>query len=61
MKKIFLFYRSAREEWSKVIEPTKEQIRNASISVLVVVAIVTLYLALLDVIFHNIMSSILGV
>lgn len=59
MKKMFMFYRMAREELDKVIFPTKEQIRNASISVLIVVTVVALFLALVDVILGAIVSSIL--
>ncbi|WP_095297548.1 MULTISPECIES: preprotein translocase subunit SecE [unclassified Helicobacter] len=59
MKKIFVYYRLAKEELSKVIFPTKEQIRNASISVVVVVTIITLFLALVDLILSASVSSIL--
>lgn len=59
MKSLFVFYRMAREELDKVIFPTKEQIRNASISVLVVVTVIALFLALIGVIFGAIASSIL--
>lgn len=59
MKRLFIFYRMAREELDKVIFPTKEQIRNASISVLVVVTIIALFLALIGAIFGAIASSIL--
>ena len=51
MKRLFVFYRMAREELDKVIFPTKEQIRNASISVLVVVTVIALM-------FHNIPEGI---
>lgn len=59
MKKLFVFYRMAREELDKVIFPTKDQIRNASISVLVVVTVIALFLALVDLILGAIVSSIL--
>ncbi|RDU57415.1 preprotein translocase subunit SecE [Helicobacter sp. MIT 99-5507] len=59
MKRLFVFYRMAREELDKVIFPTKEQIRNASISVLVVVSVIALFLSLIGVIFGTIASSIL--
>lgn len=59
MKKIFVYYRLAKEELSKVIFPTKEQIRNASISVVVVVTVITLFLALVDLILSASVSSIL--
>ena len=59
MKKIITYYQNAREELTKVIFPTKEQIRNASISVLIVVSVITLFLALVDLILSASVSSIL--
>lgn len=57
MKKIRSYFRSANEERLKVIYPTKEQIRNASVSVLIVVSVVTLFLALVDwILFHSVSS-----
>ncbi|MDE6886088.1 MAG: preprotein translocase subunit SecE [Helicobacteraceae bacterium] len=59
MKKIISFYRSAKEEYDKVIFPTKEQMRSAAISVLIVVTVIALFLALVDIILGAIVSSIL--
>ncbi|WP_104721357.1 preprotein translocase subunit SecE [Helicobacter mesocricetorum] len=59
MKKLITYYRVSKEELSKVIFPTKEQVRNAFISVLVVVTIVSLFLALVDFILGSVVSSIL--
>ncbi len=59
MNKWLMQYRLAREELAKVIFPIKEQIRNALISVLVVVSAVTLFLALLDFSLGAFVSSIL--
>ena len=59
IKKIKTYFHSANEERLKVIFPTKEQILNAAISVLIVVSVVTLFLALVDwILFHSV-SSIL--
>lgn len=59
IKKIKTYFQSANEERSKVIFPTKEQIRNAFVSVLIVVSVITLFLALVDwILFHSV-SSIL--
>ncbi|MFP6182525.1 preprotein translocase subunit SecE [Helicobacter pylori] len=52
-------YKLAREELSKVIFPIKEQIRNALVSVLVVVSAITLFLALLDFSLGAFISSVL--
>ncbi|WP_066388110.1 preprotein translocase subunit SecE [Helicobacter himalayensis] len=60
MKKLITYYRSAREELSKVIYPTKEQVISASISVVSVVVVVALFLALVDLILSASMSRILS-
>ena len=59
MKKLIAYYRLAREELTKVIFPTKEQIRNASISVIIVVSAITLFLALVDLVLSASISKIL--
>ncbi|MCI2235408.1 MULTISPECIES: preprotein translocase subunit SecE [Helicobacter] len=59
MKKLISYYKLSREELSKVIFPTKEQVRNAFISVVIVVTIVALFLALVDFILGSFVSSIL--
>ena len=56
---IFTYYRLAKEELLKVIFPTKDQIRNALISVVVVVTVITLFLALIDFVLSVSISSIL--
>jgi len=52
--------KNARLELSKVIFPTKSQVKQAYISVIVVVSAVAAFLALVDVIMSSIVSSILG-
>ena len=59
MKKLINYYKLSREELSKVIFPTKEQVRNAFISVVIVVTAITLFLALVDFILGGFVSSIL--
>ncbi|GAA8682152.1 preprotein translocase subunit SecE [Helicobacter pylori] len=59
MDKWLMQYKLAREELSKVIFPIKEQIRNALVSVLVVVSTITLFLALLDFSLGTFVSSVL--
>ncbi|GAA7034609.1 preprotein translocase subunit SecE [Helicobacter pylori] len=59
MDKWLIQYKLAREELSKVIFPIKEQIRNALVSVLVVVSTITLFLALLDFSLWAFVSSVL--
>ena len=48
MDKLLSYIRLSRAELSKVIFPTKEQIRTAFIAVVSVVVIVSLFLALVD-------------
>ncbi|MCW8894731.1 MAG: preprotein translocase subunit SecE [Sulfurimonas sp.] len=52
--------RNARIELSKVIFPTKGQVKQAYISVVIVVAVVAAFLALVDLAMSSIMSAILG-
>lgn len=59
MNKLITYYRLAREELNKVIFPTKEQRRNAFISVLIVVSAISIFLALVDFILSASVSSIL--
>ena len=53
------YYKDAKDELGKVIFPTKSQIRMAFVSVSVVVAVITLFISLIDAIFHFGISSIL--
>ncbi len=41
-------FRSAKGEIDKVIFPTKEQVRNAFVTVFLVVTVISLFLALVD-------------
>lgn len=59
MKKMIAYYHAAKEELFKVVFPTKEQIRNALISVVVVVFIVALFLGLVDLILFASVTRIL--
>ncbi|MCI5968146.1 preprotein translocase subunit SecE [Helicobacter sp.] len=59
MKKLITYYKLSKEELSKVIFPTKEQVRNAFISVVLVVTVIALFLVLVDFILGSFVSSIL--
>ncbi len=48
MDKLISYFKLARVELAKVIFPTKEQVRTAFVAVFSVVAIVSLFLALVD-------------
>jgi preprotein translocase subunit SecE len=59
MTKLLDIFKNAKSEISKVIFPTRDQVRNAFISVFVVVTVVSLFLALIDLIMSFSLSSIL--
>ncbi len=52
--------RNARAELTKVIFPTKGQVKQAYISVLIVVTVIAAFLALVDLVMSSVMSAILG-
>jgi len=52
--------KNARTELSKVIFPTKGQVKQAYISVLIVVAVIAAFLALVDLLMSSVMSAVLG-
>jgi len=52
--------KNAKSELSKVIFPTKGQVKQAYISVVVVVSAIAAFLALVDLIMSSIVSAILG-
>jgi len=52
--------KNARSELTKVIFPTKGQVKQAYISVLIVVAVIATFLALVDLVMSSVMSAILG-
>ena len=60
MRKLITYYKVAKEELLKVVFPTKEQIRNALISVVVVVVVVALFLGLVDLILFASVSKFFG-
>ncbi|MDX1810226.1 MAG: preprotein translocase subunit SecE [Sulfurospirillaceae bacterium] len=59
MEKLKNYYQQAKVELTKVIFPSKDQIRNAFISVFVVVAVVSLFLAMIDMIMSYTLSNII--
>ncbi len=59
MSKLLESIKDAKIEIKKVIFPTKEQVRNAFISVIIVVTVVSLFLALIDGIMSFSLSNIL--
>ena len=59
MSKISSYVRNSRAELSKVIFPTKPQVKQAFIAVLVVVTAVSLFLALVDFIMSSSLAAVL--
>ncbi|MGI7697121.1 preprotein translocase subunit SecE [Campylobacter coli] len=58
MEKLITYFKLSKAELRKVIFPLKEQVRNAYITVFVVVAVISLFLALMDWIMSSIVSAI---
>jgi preprotein translocase subunit SecE len=54
------YFRNSKLELSKVIFPTKPQVKQAFIAVLVVVTFISLFLALVDLIMSSSLSALLG-
>ncbi len=52
--------RNAKLELSKVIFPTKGQVKQAYIAVIIVVSAVAAFLALVDLLMSSVVSAILG-
>ena len=52
--------RNAKAELTKVIFPTKGQVKQAYIAVIIVVTVVAAFLALVDLFMSSVMSAILG-
>lgn len=53
-------FRNAKAELAKVIFPTKGQVKQAYISVIIVVTVIAAFLALIDLMMSSIMTAILG-
>ena len=54
------YYHNAKLELSKVIFPTKGQVKQAYIAVIIVVTVIAAFLALVDLLMSSVMSAILG-
>jgi len=57
MSKVIDFIKNSRTELDKVIFPTKVQVKQAFIAVVIVVAVIAAYLALVDLLMSAIVSS----
>jgi preprotein translocase subunit SecE len=59
MEKLSTFIANAREEIHKVIFPTKVQVRQAFLAVILVVTVISIFLALVDLLMSSIVSTVL--
>jgi preprotein translocase subunit SecE len=59
MEKLITYVNHAKIELSKVIFPTKLQVRQAFFAVFVVVTVVSLFLALVDLIMSALLSALI--
>ncbi len=59
MEKLSTFIANARTEIHKVIFPTKVQVRQAFLAVILVVTVISIFLALVDLFMSSIISTVL--
>jgi len=59
MGKLSTFIAHAKEEIHKVIFPTKVQVRQAFLAVILVVTVISIFLALVDLLMSSIISTVL--
>ncbi|MBK2000145.1 preprotein translocase subunit SecE [Campylobacter sp. LH-2024] len=59
MEKLITYFKLSKAELRKVIFPLKEQVRNAYITVFIVVAVISVFLALVDWIMSSIVSLVI--
>ncbi|KIM09237.1 MAG: preprotein translocase subunit SecE [Sulfurovum sp. PC08-66] len=59
MSKISTYINHSKAELAKVIFPTKQQVKQSFIAVLVVVTFIALFLAIVDLTMSSILSAIL--
>jgi len=57
MESISKFFREAKHELDKVIFPTKVQVRQAFVAVVLVVTVISIFLALVDMMMSAIVST----
>ena len=53
-------FNNTKLELSKVIFPTKGQVKQAYVSVIIVVTVIAAFLALVDLVMSSVMSALLG-
>ncbi|NOZ90667.1 MAG: preprotein translocase subunit SecE [Epsilonproteobacteria bacterium] len=60
MEKLTTYFAHVKQELQKVIFPTKAQVRQAFIAVFIVVTVISIFLALVDMLMSAIVSTAVG-
>ena len=60
MEKLTTYFSNVKSEIQKVIFPTKTQIRQAFVAVFIVVTVISIFLALVDMLMSAIVSAVIG-
>jgi len=60
MEKLTIYFSHVKSEIQKVIFPTKTQIRQAFFAVFIVVTVISIFLALVDMLMSSIVSAAIG-
>jgi len=60
MEKLTTYFSHVKEEIQKVIFPTKTQVRQAFFAVFVVVTVISIFLALIDLMMSSVVSAAVG-
>ncbi|HHB93599.1 MAG: preprotein translocase subunit SecE [Sulfurovaceae bacterium] len=60
MEKLTTYFAHVKQEIQKVIFPTKVQVRQAFIAVFIVVTVISIFLALVDMLMSAIVSTAVG-
>ncbi len=60
MEKLTTYFAHVKEEILKVIFPTKTQIRQAFFAVFLVVTVISIFLALVDLLMSSIVTAVVG-
>jgi preprotein translocase subunit SecE len=60
MEKLTTYFAHVKEELQKVIFPTKAQVRQAFFAVIIVVAVISIFLALVDMLMSTLVSFAIG-
>jgi preprotein translocase subunit SecE len=60
MEKLTTYFTNVKEEIQKVIFPTKTQVRQAFFAVFIVVTVISIFLALVELLMSSIVTAVVG-